>query len=277
LFRRHLTMYILLVGLSAAALLSALSLAPVLATVVKDFLIIDRAIVRVDQEDEEIAAFLRTGGVVPKDGSGGAFGYGLLTEAGFDGVIVTTTHAGVRDSEVQDDASDPVFHNHYVELATGLSGLCEGPEVADLTFESPGDVNVLRRLVVMNDLPFSFSGTSALTDEPLTITPGGNVEDVVSFTLEPKFDNEGNLDAVCVNDIRSAERLNVIDDEGVRGLPSIPNTDATEAEGAANNETADDATAIEEPIIPEVGSEEEEDEEEQEVLDELEEEENNAV
>jgi hypothetical protein len=250
-------MYILLVGLSAAALLSALSLAPVLATVVKDFLIIDRAIVTVDQEDEEIAAFLRTGGVVPKDGSGGAFGYGLLTEAGFDGVIVTTTHAGVRDSEAQDDASDPVFHNHYVELATGLSGLCEGPEVADLTFESPGDVNVLRRLVVMNDLPFSFSGTSALTDEPLTITPGGNVEDVVSFTLEPKFDNEGNLDAVCVNDIRSAERLNVIDDEGVRGLPSIPNTDATEAEGAANNETADDATAAEEPITSEVGSAEE--------------------
>jgi hypothetical protein len=256
LFRRHLTMYILLVGLSAAAFLGAFSLAPVLATVVKDFLIIDRAIVRVDQEDEEIAAFLRTGGVVPKDGSGGAFGYGLLTEAGFDGVIVTTTHAGVRDSEAQDDASDPVFHNHYVELATGLSGLCEGPEVADLTFESPGDVNVLRRLVVMNDLPFSFSGTSALTDEPLTITPGGNVEDVVSFTLEPKFDNEGNLDAVCVNDITSAERLNVIDGT-IPGLPSIPNTGTAEAEGAATNETADNATAAEEPITSEVGSAEE--------------------
>jgi hypothetical protein len=272
-------MYKLLVGLSAAAFLGAFSLAPVLAIVVEDFLIIDRAVVRVDQEDEEIAAFLRTGGIVPKDGSGGAFGYGILTEAGLDGVIVTTTHAGVRDSEVQDDASDPVFHNHYVELATGLSGLCQGPEVADLTFESPGDVNVLQRLVVMDDLPFSFSGTSALTDEPLTITPGGNVEDVVSFTLEPKFDNEGNLDAVCVNDIRSAERLNVIDDEGIRGLPSIPNTDAAEAEGATTNETADDATSAEEPIIPEVGSaeEDEEEEQEQEELDELEEEENNAV
>ena len=257
-------MYKLLVGLIAASFLGAFSLAPVLATVVEDFLTIDRAVVIVDEEDEETAAFLRTAGSIPKDGSGDAFGYGILTDAGLDGVMVTTTHAGVRDSEVQDDASDPVFHNHYVELATGLSGLCEGAEVADLTFESPGDVNVLRRFVLMHDLPFSFSGTSALTDEPLTITPGGNVEDVVSFTLEPKFDDEGNLAAVCVNDIRSAERLNVIDEEAIGGLPSVLDTDAidaTGAEAAAGNETADDAddaTATEEPTIPEVGSEQEE-------------------
>jgi hypothetical protein len=256
-------MYKLLVGLIAASFLGAFSLAPVLATVVEDFLTIDRAVVIVDEEDEETAAFLRTAGSIPKDGSGGAFGYGILTDAGLDGIMITTTHAGVRDSEVQDDASDPVFHNHYVELATGLSGLCEGPEVADLTFESPGDVNVLQRLVLMHDLPFSFSGTSALTDEPLTITPGGNVEDVVSFTLEPKFDDEGNLAAVCVNDITPAENLNVIDEEAIGGLPSVLDTDATgaEAEGAATNETADDeddATATEEPTIPEVGSEQEE-------------------
>jgi hypothetical protein len=266
--------------LIATAFLSAFSLAPVLATVVEDFLTLDRAVVRVDEEEEEeICAFLTTHGSIPKDGSGGAFGCGILTEAGLDGVIVTTTHAGVRDSEVQDDASDPVFHNHYVELATGLSGLCEGPEVADLTFESPGDVNVLQRLVLMDNLPFSFSGTSALTNEPLTITPGGNIEDVVSFTLEPKFDNEGNLAAVCVNDITSAERLNVIDEDAIRGLPSMPNTDAAEADGAATNETANDVTTTDEPAIPEVGSSEEEEVVEvEEEVDELEEEEeNNAV
>ena len=271
-------MYKLLVGLSAAALIGSFSLAPVLAAALEDFLIVERALVRADQEDEEIAAFLRTGGTIPKDGSGGAFGYGILTEAGLDGVIVTTTHAGIKDSEVQDDASDPVFHNHYVKLATGLSGLCPGLEVADLTFESPGDVNVARRLVAMDDLPFSFSGTSALTDEPLTITPGGNIEDVVSFTLEPKFDN-GNLAAVCVNEPTSAERLTVIDEDGIQGLPSTPNADATE-EGATTsttpNEIADDdaTTSTEEPTTPEVGNE---GEEEQEELDELEEVENNAV
>jgi hypothetical protein len=167
--------------------------------------------VTVDEEEEEILALLRTGGIIPTDGSAGAFGYGILTDAGLDAVIVTTTHAGIKDSEVQEDASDPVFHNHYVKLATGLSGLCDGPEVADLTFESPGDVNVLQELVALRHLPFSFSGTSALTNQPLTITPGGNVENVVSFTLEPKFDDEGNLAAVCVNDITPAQDLIVKD------------------------------------------------------------------
>ena len=109
------------------------------------------------------------------------------------------------DSKLQKDASDPIFHNHFVKLATGLSGLCNGgAEVADLTFESPGNVNVLQRFVTMRDLPFSFSGTSALTGDPLTIAPGGNVKDVVSFTLEPKFVN-GELKAVCVNDITSVD------------------------------------------------------------------------
>ena len=55
----------------------------------------------------------------------------------------------------------------------------------------------------MRDLPFSFSGTSALTHDPLTITPGGNVKNVVSFTLDPQFDDDGNLEAVSVNDITS--------------------------------------------------------------------------
>jgi len=57
----------------------------------------------------------------------------------------------------------------------------------------------------MKDLPFSFSGTSALTGDPLTIAPGGNVKDVVSFTLEPHFDGQGNLEGVCVNDITSVD------------------------------------------------------------------------
>jgi hypothetical protein len=263
LLHRLLTMYKSLVGLIAAAFVGAFSLAPVLATTVEDFLTIERAIVRVDEQEEEIWALLSTGGIIPKDGSGGAFGYGILTDAGFDGVIVTTTHAGIKDSEVQDDASDPVFHNHYVKLATGLSGLCEGPEVADLTFESPGDVDVLAKLVRMLNLPFSFSGTSALTNEPLTITPGGNVENVVSFTLEPQFDDEGNLAAVCVNDITPAENLNVIDEEAktpeLPPIPELPPTSDTDATGAsaAANETAGDATTPGEPI-PDVGSEEEE-------------------
>jgi hypothetical protein len=253
-------MSIPLLGLVAAAVVGTF-LAPVLARAVEDFLTIDRALVSVDNEDEEIAALLKAHGIIPKDGSGGAFGYGILTEAGLNGVIVTTTHAGVKDSELQEDASDPVFHNHYLKLETGLSGLCQGPEVADLTFESPGDVNVAHKFVFMRDLPFSFSGTSALTNEPLTITPGGNIDDVVSFTLEPKFDDDGNLAAVCVNDIMSAKHLKVFDNERLTpGLPPLTlplDTDATGQEGAAaadNGEEDNNATTAEESI-PDAGSE----------------------
>ena len=199
-----------MIGLIAVAFIGAFSLAPVLATAVEDFLNIDRALINVDNRDKEISALLTSESKIPKDG-GKAFGYGILTHTGLDGVIVTTTHAGVKDSKLQKDASDPIFHNHYVKLETGLSGLCNGPEVADLTFESPGRVSVLQRFVAMRDLPFSFSGTSAKTHDPLIINPGGNVDDVVSFTLEPKFDGSGNLRAVCVNNIMSAEHLTVRD------------------------------------------------------------------
>jgi hypothetical protein len=67
-------MYKLLAGLIAAAFVGAFSLAPVLATTVEDFLTIERAIVTVDEEEEEILALLRTGGIIPTDGSAGAFG-----------------------------------------------------------------------------------------------------------------------------------------------------------------------------------------------------------
>ena len=39
-------------------------------------------------------AVLRTNGLIPTGGSGGAFGYGIITSAGLSAVIVTTTHQG---------------------------------------------------------------------------------------------------------------------------------------------------------------------------------------
>ena len=50
-------------------------------------------------------AAMTTRGNIPKDGSGGAFGYGIITSAG---IIVTTTHKGVLDSELQSGPQDPV-------------------------------------------------------------------------------------------------------------------------------------------------------------------------
>lgn len=58
------------------------------------------------------------------DAAGSAFGYGLLTDQETDAIIVTTTHSGVLDSETQNgDASDPIWHNHYVRL--GLVAQCD--------------------------------------------------------------------------------------------------------------------------------------------------------
>ncbi|MGA7368439.1 MAG: hypothetical protein WBX01_04870, partial [Nitrososphaeraceae archaeon] len=45
-------------------------------------------------------AFLKTHGLIPENGEGGAFGYGILTEnteSGDGSLTVATTHAGVLD------------------------------------------------------------------------------------------------------------------------------------------------------------------------------------
>lgn len=46
-------------------------------------------------------AIITTNDRIPTDGSGGAFGYGILTQQGVGAVIVSTTHQGVRDSVTQ--------------------------------------------------------------------------------------------------------------------------------------------------------------------------------
>ncbi len=54
---------------------------------------------------------------IPKDGGGGAFGYGIFTTDGFDNVLALTTHPGILDhSSQKGDASNPVFHAHVLDL-----------------------------------------------------------------------------------------------------------------------------------------------------------------
>ncbi len=53
----------------------------------------------IDPSSEEMGAFLETHGHIPIDGDGGAFNYGILTTEGLYAVVVSTTHAGVQDSE----------------------------------------------------------------------------------------------------------------------------------------------------------------------------------
>lgn len=41
-------------------------------------------------------ALIQTKGPIPKDGSGGAFGYAIVTKQGLGAVIASTTHEGVK-------------------------------------------------------------------------------------------------------------------------------------------------------------------------------------
>jgi hypothetical protein len=125
--------------------------------------------------------------------------------------VVSTTHSGVLDSEEQSDADDPVWHNHFVTLAEDSDACGNDPKVETITFESPGQVKIENSNADLTQIPASFSGTDALTNDDLTIDPGTDVEDVVSFKLSPQFKDNDELEAVCVTDLQSAENI-VFDD-----------------------------------------------------------------
>ncbi len=152
-----------------------------------------RAAVVVRSGDHVDRAGMTTNGNIPKDGTGGAFGYGTITT---DSIIVTTTHKGVLDSELQSNANDPVFHNHYVHLGSDATHCGSNPAVTTITFDSPGKVAVGGTAVALKDLPKSSEG----------LTQNSHVQNVDSFKLDPKF--SGNtLVAVCVTDILPAQHF----------------------------------------------------------------------
>lgn len=170
-----------------------------------DFLNIREA--TVDADSDEMSAFLKTHGHIPTNGDGGAFGYGLLTSEGLDAVVVSTTHAGVLDSEEQSNANDPVWHNHFVTLGDDSENCGDDPAVKSITFESPGQIRIQDENADLTQIPSSFSGTDALSQDDLTIAPGTDVDDVVSFKLSPQFNDNNELEAVCVTDIQPADNI----------------------------------------------------------------------
>jgi hypothetical protein len=178
-----------------AGFIGTLFAAPVLATVAESFLIIESARVTVEDDDELEARLITEGLLIPTDGSEGAFGYGILTEDG-DAILVATTHAGVLDSEEQNYILDPTWHNHFVRLGDDVEQCGEDQGVVDITWQSPGEVRI-------DDNIASISG------EELSMTLGQDVSNVVSFKLDPVFDEEDGLQAVCVTHIKPAENIDV--------------------------------------------------------------------
>jgi hypothetical protein len=162
-------------------------------------------------------AFLKTHGLIPQNGEGGAFGYGILTEnteTGDGSLIVATTHAGVLDSVKQADINDPIMHNHMVMLGEDATNCGTDPAVVKISWLQPGSVHIEGKSISLTNIPNEFSSPSSFnpmgSDEDYN--PGNVVQQVVSFKLVPVPSTGGSapdhtLQAVCVTDITPAENL----------------------------------------------------------------------
>jgi hypothetical protein len=177
---------------------------PIFALTAESFLTLERANVSIDDDDELTTRLIVEGLLIPTDGSEGAFGYGILTEDG-DAILVAHTHPGVMDSEDQRFIEDPLWHNHFVRLGE-VAECGEDQGVVDITWQSPGEVRIDDNTASISGVPTDeFEGWDSITGEELSMTLGETVSEVISFKLDPVFDEEDGLQAVCVTDIRSAE------------------------------------------------------------------------
>ena len=197
---------ILLGLLVLAGFIGTTAAAPALAQALESFLTIERAEVSANGELE--ATLFTEGLLIPTDGTEGAFGYGILTDDG-DAILVSTTHAGVLDSEEQSSIEDSIWHNHFVRLGN-VEQCGEDQGVIDITWQSPGEVEINDNEARISDVPTDeFQGWQSITGEDLSMTLGQDVSNVVSFRLDPVFDEQAGLQAVCVTDIMAAEDIDV--------------------------------------------------------------------
>jgi hypothetical protein len=177
---------------------------PVFAPTAESFLTREGANASIDDDDELTIELTVEGLRIPTNGTEGAFGYGILTDEG-DAILVAHTHRGVMDSEAQSSIEDPVWHNHFVKLGD-VEQCGEDQGIIDITWQSPGEVRINNDSASISDIPTDeFEGWDSITGEPLSMMMAEDVDDVISFKLDPVFDEENGLEAVCVTDIRSAE------------------------------------------------------------------------
>ena len=180
---------------------------PVFASTAESFLTIERVNVLTNDDDFTIELTVE-GLLIPTNGTEGTFGYGVLMDEG-DTILVTHTHPGILDSEAQSFIEDPVWHNHFVKL--GDVEQCEEDQgIIDITWQSPGVVTIDDNAARISDVPTDeFEGWDSITGKELSMTLGQDVSNVVSFKLDPVFDEEDGLQAVCVTHIKPAENIDV--------------------------------------------------------------------
>ncbi len=102
---------------------------------------------------------------------------------------------------------DPTWHTHLVRLGD-VEECGEDQGIVDITWQSPGEVEINDNIATISDVPTTdeFEGWDSITGGQLSsMTLGEAVSEVISFKLDPVFDKEDGLEAICVTDIRSAE------------------------------------------------------------------------
>lgn len=160
--------------------------------------------------DKNIGVIINSDDMIEESG---AYGFGVTTSAGLEGILVTTTHGGVLDSAAQTDANDARFHNHYLSVQDSKvdgSGLCPTFEVKDISWDAPGDVTILEDTAVF-DGPTEYKSTHSLTGAEVTFDNLGPIGSVISFTITP-VDGNGNFSvdpivAVCIDAAGNAAPL----------------------------------------------------------------------
>jgi hypothetical protein len=204
-------------GLIVASLVAAITLAPVLASATAGFLDVNKAFVA-KKSNGGIAALFLADSRIPKDGSDGAFGYGVVfgdvLSGAKDSLAVITTHKGVYDSEDQASADDPKWHAHLVQPVDGSANGCE-PNVAigglslkvgQLSKESPGHTIVLGKAASFTHIPAELTGESVLSPDPVTFQRGNDVAAGGSFTLRIDDSTGG---AICIENVTPADQTTV--------------------------------------------------------------------
>ena len=137
---------------------------------------------------------------IPQDDAGISFGYGFITaESYFDTILVTTAHSGFFESAEQYGADDPKWHTHYITLTDDeIDNACSGLEVANISFDSPGDVSIHGENISFDGVK-TLHSVNPLTDAENIFYGGQTPLAVISFDIDPVFNNDGKLTNICID------------------------------------------------------------------------------
>lgn len=184
---------VVLGSILAVFVVSSLMMSPAVAASVHDFTAIALSF------SDEFKVRITATTTIPQESSDISYGYGVVTEESFfDTILVTATHGGFLESVEQNGPDDSSWHSHYLTLTDdGVDNACSGLEVADISYDSPGDVKIYGEHIVFDGVK-TLDSVNPMTGETNTFHGGETIVAIISFDLTPVF-NDGELTNVCVD------------------------------------------------------------------------------